>query len=237
MNELEDLPYFPSFLRDFQTEFIGFVVRRFHVYRSFINYLRSLSMPKQTMVDLCSGSGEAAIYVFKNSNCFSDLILSDKFPNRSPGENKFPYLSGSRDVLEMEFHPGVCYTMFNAFHHFKDEDKLKIAKKIIASGSKSFFVEILEPNIICSLKVLFISTIGNLLLAPFVRPFSLARIFFTYIIPINILTITYDGLVSVFRSGTLSNYRKLFVDCGDSLRVLKLKKDLAALTIIQIDPI
>jgi hypothetical protein len=234
MNELEDLPYFPSFLRDFQTEFIGFVVSRLDVYRSFINYLRSLSAPKLTMVDLCSGSGDTAMYVFKESNCFHDLVLSDKFPNRSFRSDKISYLSGSRDVLAMEFDPGVCYTMFNAFHHFKDEDKLKIAKKIVASKSKSFFVEILEPNIICFLKVLFITTAGNLLFTPFVRPFSPSRIFFTYIIPINMLSITYDGIISVFKSGTLNKYRKLFSGYENSIKVFKLEKGIAPLTVIQI---
>ncbi len=236
MNELEDLPYFPSLLRNFQTEFIGFVVVRFNVYRAFIKYIRSLSPPLQPMIDLCSGSGEPAIHIFKKSNCFSHLILSDKFPNRLFNADKISYVPNSMDVLEMEFHSGVCYTMFNAFHHFNDEDKLKIAQKIIASGSQSFFVEILEPNIVCLLKVLFITTVGNLLLTPFIRPFSFTRIFFTYIIPVNIFTITYDGIVSVFKSRTIKQYRKLFVGYEDSIKVFKLEKDFSTLIVIQIHP-
>ena len=236
MKELEDLPYFPSLLRNFQTEFIGFVVVRFKVYQAFIKYIQSLSNPLQPMTDLCSGSGEAANHIFKESNCFSRLILSDKFPNRLFNADKISYLPISMDVLEMEFQSGVCYTMFNAFHHFNDEDKLKIAKKILAAGSKCFFVEILEPNIICLLKVLFITTVGNLLLTPFVRPFSFSRIFLTYIIPINIITIAYDGIISVFKSLTLSQYQKLFVDHGDLVKIFKLKKDFSKLIVIQIQP-
>ena len=236
MNELEDLPYFPSLLRNFQTEFIGFVVTRFNVYGAFIKYIQSLSIPLQQMIDLCSGSGEPAKHIFKESNCFSHLILSDKFPNRLLNTDKISYLPNSVDVLEMEFQSGVCYTMFNAFHHFNDEDKLKIAKNILASGSPSFFVEILEPNIVCLLKVLFITTIGNLLLTPLVRPFSFTRILFTYIIPVNIITITYDGIVSVFKSRSINQYQKLFVGHEDSIEIFKLKKDLSRLIIIQIHP-
>ena len=237
MKELEDFPHFPALLRNFQTEFIGFVVVRFNVYRAFIKYINSLSLPRQPMTDLCSGSGETAIHIFKESNCCSHLILTDKFPNKIPvSDDKISYLPQSVDVLEMEFQPGACYTIFNAFHHFKAEDKLKIARKILASRSRSFFVEILEPSIVCLLKVLFIATIGNLLLTPFIHPFSFKRLFFTYIIPVNIVTITYDGIVSVFKSCTVKGYRKLFESYGDSIKVFKLRKGLSPLIVIQIQP-
>ncbi|MSQ79322.1 MAG: hypothetical protein EXR21_06565 [Flavobacteriaceae bacterium] len=81
MKELEDYHWFPSVLRNFQTEFIGFVVSRFHVYDAFVLYLQTLSLPVQPMMDLGSGSGEPAISIFKKSNCFSRLTLSDKYPN------------------------------------------------------------------------------------------------------------------------------------------------------------
>lgn len=237
MKELEDSPHFPAWLRNFQTEFIGFVVVRFNIYRAFIKYINSLSLPWQPMADICSGSGATAIRIFKKSNCFCNLVLSDKYPNKiHVNDDKISYLPNSADVLEMEFHPNVCYTMFNSFHHFTDEDKLKIAQKILTSGSHSFFVEILEPNIICFFKVLFITTVGNLLLTPFIQPFSFKRLFFTYIIPVNIATITYDGIVSVFKSRTVKEYRKLFIGFEDSVKIFNLKKKFSSLIVIQIEP-
>lgn len=237
MKELEDFSNFPPWLRNFQTEFIGFVVVRFNIYKAFIKYIHSLSLPQQPMTDLCSGSGQPAIYIFEQSKCFSQLILTDKFPNQLQLSNpNISYLPQSVDVHEMEFQPGTCYTMFNAFHHFSNEDKLKITKKIIAAGSRGFFVEILEPTIVCLLKVLFAVTIGNLLLTPFIKPFSLKRLFFTYIIPINILTITYDGIVSVFKSGSVLHYQKLFNSFGDSIKVMKLQEGISSLIVIQIEP-
>jgi len=236
MKELEDLPYFPSWLRNFQTEFIGYVVMRFQVYRPFIKYIRSLSLPPQPMIDLCSGSGQPAIHIFKESPCFDHLTLSDKFPNTVFQADNITYLPHSMDVIEMEFQSGACYTMFNALHHFKDEDKLKIAQKMVASGSSCFFVEILEPHLLCCIKVLLMTTIGNLLLTPFIKPFSFARLLFTYIIPINILTITYDGVVSVFKSGSVNQYKKLFSSFGHSIQVFKLGKAAIPLVVIQILP-
>ena len=237
MKELEDSPHFPAWLRNFQTEFIGFVVSRFDIYIAFIKYINSLLLSKRPMRDLCSGSGEPAISIFKKCNCFSELVLSDKFPNKITGLNdKITYLPQGVDVLELEFQPDAYYTMFNAFHHFSYEEKLKIVQKIHSSGSRSFFVEILEPSLFCLVKVILMGTIGNLLLTPFVKPFSWKRLFFTYIIPINIITITYDGIVSVFKSKNLKAYQKLFSAYGDSVKVFKLSNNLASLIVIEIDP-
>ncbi len=188
------------------------------------------------MKDLCSGSGEPAINFFRKSNGFSSLGLTDKFPNRlGINDTRISYLMKRSDVLEMEFKPGTCYTMFNAFHHFNDDDKIKIANKIQTSGSNGFIVEILDPGIICFLRVLFITTIGSLFLTPFVRPFSLKRLFFTYIIPINIFTITYDGIISVFKSRSVKQYKKLFANHNDSISILRLKSILNPLIVIQIN--
>jgi hypothetical protein len=237
MKELEDSPYFPPLLRNFQTEFIGFVVSRFNAYSAFVKYINLYSLPEQAMIDLCSGSGEPAISIFQESNIFTNLVLSDKFPLKPfVNSNKIYYVPDSVDVLEIEFKSDVCYTMFNAFHHFKDEDKVKIVQQIIASGSRSYFVEILEPKFICFLKVLFITTIGNLLFTPFIQPFSFKRLLFTYILPINIITILYDGLVSVLKSRNVKQYRKLFAGFENSVKIFKLKNKFNSLIVIGVEP-
>jgi hypothetical protein len=127
--------------------------------------------------------------------------------------------------------------MFNAFHHFRDEEKLQIIQKIQFSGSEAFFVEILEPNLICLVKVFFTSTIGNLVLTPFIRPFSFRRLLLTYVLPVNLLTITLDGVVSVLKSRSVSQYKKLFAPLGHSVKIYRLKNNLSALIVLQIDRI
>ena len=237
MKELEDYRWFPSVLRNFQTEFIGFVVARFNVYDVFIHHLNSLHLPVQSMTDLCSGSGEPAFSIFRKSNCFSRLLLSDKFPNALKlKENTISYEIQSSDVLAMEFHHGTYYTMFNAFHHFSDEEKIAIVQKIRDSGSAAFIVEVLEPTIFCLLKILFTTTIGNLLLTPFVRPFSIKRLLFTYLLPVNILTITFDGVVSVLKSRSVQQYQRLFATMENAPNTYRLRNGLVTHIIIQIEP-
>ncbi len=237
MKELEDYRWFPAVLRNFQTEFIGFVVTTFNVYGVFIQHLKTLSLSERSMTDLCSGSGEPAISIFRKSNCFSHLSLSDKYPNEMKlNVGDISYDRISRDVLEMEFKPGTYYTMFNAFHHFTDEEKLKIVQKIQTSGSAAFIVEILEPTVFCLLKIFFTTTIGTLLLTPFIQPFSLRRLFFTYIIPINLITISFDGIVSVLKSRSVKQYQNIFANNGNAIKIFRLKSRLHTLIVIQIEP-
>lgn len=235
MKELEDYKWFPAWLRNFQTEFIGFVVARFNVYDTFINYLKSSNLVKQPMTDLCSGSGEPAISIFKKSNCFSNLLLTDKYPRALETKNaNIYYQKSEKDVLEMEFNRGTYYTMFNSFHHFKDHEKRTIVKQIQKAGSNASFVEILEPTFPCLLKILCITVIGSLLVTPFIVPFSLKRLLFTYILPLNVLTITIDGIISVFKSRSEAYYRKLFADDKNSVKVFRIKSNLSPLIVIQI---
>lgn len=237
MKELEDHRWFPPALRNFQTEFIGFVVTQLNVYDVFIQHIKTLNLSATSMTDLCSGSGEPAISIFRKSNCFSCLSLSDKYPGAlNIHDDKIFYEKQSTDVLEMEFKTGTCYTMFNAFHHFKDEDKLKIVQKIQRSGSPAFIVEILEPRVFCLLKVFFTTTVGCLLVTPFMLPFSLRRLFFTYLLPVNILTITFDGIVSVLKSRSVKKYQNLFDKNENALKIFRLKNGLSTLIVLQIDP-
>ena len=234
MKELEDHNWFSPRLRNFQTEFIGFAVVKCRVYDRFIERIKKLSLPSRPMIDLCSGSGEPAITIFEKSNCFSRLILTDKFPGKNPlQEDRIRYERSSADVLQMEFKSGNYYTMFNALHHFSDGDKTMLTQKIRSANAGAFFVEILEPHFYCFLKILLGCTIGSLLFTPFIRPFSFTRLFFTYIIPLNILTITFDGIVSVFKSRSVNYYKTLFSNTG-SIEVFRIKSKLLPLIVIQI---
>lgn len=237
MKELEDYSWFPSVLRNFQTDFIGFVVAKLNVYDVLVDYLKTLSLPVYPMYDLCSGSGEPAISIFKKSNCFSQLLLSDKYPRPflSADANIY-YQPQSTDVLNLEFKNNTYYTLFNSLHHFTDIEKLKLTETIIENGATAFMVEILEPTFTCLVKVFFMTTLGSILFTPFIHPFSFKRLFFTYVFPINILTITIDGILSVLKSRSVKQYQKLFAQHHPSIQILRFPNGLSPLILIQIQP-
>jgi hypothetical protein len=234
MKELEDYNWFPPLLRNFQTDYIGFVVANFNIYSTFINYLNMQVDRKTVMFDLCSGSGEPAVTIFTESKNYTTLRLSDKYPNLnfSKQANIF-YIDESIDVLNFKFEEGVTYTMYNAFHHFSDADKKNIIQKCNAANANMYIVEILEPTFLFLVKVLMLTTIGVLLFSPFIKPFSWQRLFFTYIIPINIITISFDGIISVLKSRSFNAYKKLYSGVNN-INVLNLKKGISSLLVIEL---
>jgi hypothetical protein len=116
------------------------------------------------------------------------------------------------DALAPEDLPDGPVTFFNAFHHFTAEQQLAIVRTLAGRGV--FVFEVLQPNAFVFLKILFTTTIGQLLLTPFVRPFRWSRLFFTYVLPINLVTVPWDGLVSVLRVDTAATLKERFLEAA-----------------------
>lgn len=243
LKELEDYNWFPRIFRRFQGDFIGSIASWFHLYRPLLPVLKDM-MDNNKIVrvqDLCSGSGLPALYMQSSISGMDCMVLSDKFPPaRFADTAGLTYLQETTDVLLLQPHSGVCYTMFNSFHHFSDEEQECIIGKMAASGSSFLFAEILEPGLLPLFKVILTTTLGQLLLMPFVRPFSLLRLCFTYIIPVNLCTILYDGILSVIRSKRVSQYRLLLkgtANPGYSVIISKLKNQSGSMVYLQGRPV
>ena len=210
--ELEDTSWFPNILRDQQLGYIGWLVQFIDLYRPIRKLLATwiTASRSSTVFDLCSGSGEPMVSISKSFSSGTDISLSDKFPPEDISRfRSMNYIHLSVDVLSLEVEPNRYYTMFNAFHHFDDSEQTDIVDRLSRAHAPFCFVEILQPSFFTLIKVIFINTIGQLILAPFVRPFSWKRLLLTYIIPINLITTTYDGIISVLKSKNKSQYQTL----------------------------
>ena len=213
IKELEDYSWFPETFRRFQAEFIGSFVQWFNIYRPLLPEISQMLKSSRTgsVQDLCSGSGLPAIYIQRQLNEKYQLSLSDKYPPVSfKNQATLNYLAQSTDLLVFEPTSDSLYTMFNSFHHFSPIEQQVIIRKMVMAKSSFIIAEILEPGIFNGLKIFFTTTILQLMLTPFVQPFSLQRLLFTYLIPVNLITVTYDGIISVVKSATLQQYRKRF---------------------------
>lgn len=208
-------------MRRMQLEYIGWLVGFLRVYQPILPAMERLAQGKRQIHDLCSGSGRPAIYLSAHLN--HHWVLSDLYPQQV---NDLPltmtYLSEPSDVKALVAEKDTLYTMFNAFHHFSPEEQVKILSNL----SQSHFVvaEILKPSIFDFIKILLTTTLFQLISAPFQKPFSLKRLLFTWLIPLNLITVTWDGLVSVLRSIPEQRYRywvKLFGEQGITLHFEK----------------
>lgn len=213
LKELEDYDWFPAQLRRWQMEYIGNVVTWFQLYKPLKPVLLHMISENKIDVlqDICSGSGIPAINMHDLLGGSFKTILSDKYPDRSfKVSGNVCYLEKKEDVLLLKPSPGICYTMYNGFHHFSSVDQINLVKKMVSYKNLFLFAEIVQPGFFTLIKVIFTTTLMQLFTAPFIKPFSMKRMFFTYILPVNLFTILIDGIISVLRSKSAGRYRELF---------------------------
>jgi hypothetical protein len=200
--ELEDLPGFPAGLRRMQVEFIGWLVERFAVYHPVVTLIAA-SLEKthaDRLTDLGSGQGGPIRYLARQpALSHVHFTLSDRYPalmDDLPANVRWH--PSSVDALAPVLPGSGPLSLFNTFHHFTPDQQQKIVRQQVQRGL--LVHEVLQPSVFVFLKIMLTTTLGQLLLAPFVRPFRWERMLFTYLVPVNLVTIPWDGLVSVFRS-------------------------------------
>lgn len=211
LKELEDFDWFPGFLREMQLEYIGWLSIQIPIYKPIIPFMKSTFQSTDfPFFDLCSGSGWPGKSILNEMLPKEKILLSDKYPPKKfQNTDKVQFINYPFDVLKMKFESANFYTMFNSFHHFSDDEKKEIITKLKIQKCNFCFVEILSPTIKCVIQVIFASTLLQVLLCPFVKPFSMARIFYTLLLPVNVLTVLIDGVISVFKSRSLGQYQSL----------------------------
>ncbi len=199
--ELEDLSAFPSRLRRQQVEFIGWMVDRFGVYAPVVPLLQRTLAANDTahVTDLGSGSGGPIQYLAQQHDLsHAHFLLTDRFPSSSPsGGPRIHWHPKPVDALAPDAPGRGIITLFNVLHHFTPGQQRQLLEM---HGRRGMFIcEVLQPDVLTFVKILVATTVGQLLLAPWVRPFRWDRLLFTYVIPVNLITIPWDGLVSVLR--------------------------------------
>lgn len=191
--EFEDQPWFPEHWRRWQMDYIRFAV---HLLRPYRKLRAPFGNPREGLVwvDLASGTGGPARLLLKKWNAQGvpsiELNLTDRFPTNET--------ISAIDVLEDELPRANGYTMFNAFHHFDGDQQQRILKKM-SRAEWAIIAEPLNRSAFTLLGVFLLTGPFHFLLAPLVRPFSWARLFWTYLIPVVPFVTCWDGLVSVCR--------------------------------------
>lgn len=217
--EFEDQKWFPKFLRNYGTDFLQFLSNKTKLWKPIVPVLeRGLKAAgSNRIVDLGSGGGGGLLWL--NSELLKHqpdlkVILTDYYPNLSAFEytkkqaSNFEFVEEPVDARQVPQDLRGFRTQFLSLHHFRPKDASRILQNAVNSGSVIGIFEAQERSVPSIVAMMF-SPISVLLTAPFIRPFKVGRLVFTYLIPIVPLFVLWDGLVSSLRTYSVNEMKTL----------------------------
>jgi hypothetical protein len=161
------------------------------------------------IVDVCSGAGGALPSMMdglaRRIGKPLTATLTDLYPNvsafRRIEAQSYGAVRGHRrsvSAFDVPAELGSFETVSAAFHHFMPED----AKRILADvAAKRRTVVVIEPFRRADLRlVAFGAFVRGIIHTPFVGPMTLARVLWTYPLPISATVFAWDGAVSCLRA-------------------------------------
>lgn len=236
--EFEDLPFFPRIIREFMTDYLAGLFRLLPLYDRAVPIIAEhLKQAKsREILDLCSGSGgpwpRLLPRVVANAGDIA-ICFSDRYPPRGgcpPLEEGRSVAYFPRPVDARALPPEVrgLRVLFTALHHFSPVEVRSMLTQAAEAQVPLLAFELTERSLKTLLAVL-LTPLLVWVITPFLRPFSLERLIWTYAIPLVPLMALLDGLLSIFRAYSCSEFLKLareannydaHISCGKVASVL-----------------
>lgn len=217
--EFEDLSWFPEFLRNYGTDFLQYLSNKSKIYKGAIPIIEQTLKETKTnqIIDLGSGGGGGLLWLISElKKNFPDIkiLLTDYYPNipafektKNQAEN-FEFLTDAIDARRVPEALKGLRTQFLSFHHFKPDDALKILQNAVDSKSPIAIFEAQERSL-QSILAMLLSPLSVLFTTPFIKPFKIGRLFFTYLIPIVPIFVLWDGVISSLRTYSVDEMNHL----------------------------
>lgn len=171
----------------------------------------------ETIIDLGSGGGGGLIglnHQLKKLIPNLKIVMTDFYPNIDAFEHtkkqsdNFEYEKNSIDARKVPAQLRGLRTQFLSFHHFEPNDATLILQNAVDAKSAIAIFEAQERSF-PSIAAMIFSPITVLLTTPFIRPFKIGRIVFTYLIPIVPIFVLWDGVVSSLRTYSVKEMKQL----------------------------
>jgi hypothetical protein len=210
--EFHDQPWFPKTIRDGVTDALQFILSLGGVYRSIAPRLSEAIEVcwAERVVDLCSGGGGPWMWLRRSVSVANGrpvmVYLTDKYPNISAFDSaeektggQIAFYSQSVDASNLPAELWGFRTLFTSFHHFAPDEAVAILQNAVDSGQGIGIFEAPRRHPLTILATVLM-LLGGFLTAPFIRPFSILRLFWTYVIPVIPLVLLFDGVVSCLRA-------------------------------------
>ncbi|UYZ59138.1 class I SAM-dependent methyltransferase [Hymenobacter latericus] len=213
--EFEDQPWFPAVVRAGMMDYLRFMITHLHTYRPIAPLLAEglRRTNQQHVLELCAGAGggtEDVLQALRAENLPDVRItLTDLYPQPAAWQHigeqtggAIGYEPAPTNALRVPPQLAGFRAVFSAFHHFspamgqgllRDAVRAQTGIGVFEGAGKHWW------EILLALTVL---PVAQLLITPFIRPFSASRLLFTYLIPLIPLCTIWDGVVSILRMYT-----------------------------------
>lgn len=217
--EFEDLSWFPSSLRNYGTDFLQFLSNQTKMYKPVVPViLKGLDAAKcNQIIDLGSGGGGGLLWLnqaLKEERPDLKITLTDYYPNLNAFKrtralaSNFDFITASIDARNVPQELKGLRTQFLSLHHFKPKDAQLILQNTVDHQRPIAIFEGQERSFPSILAMIF-SPVSVLFTTPFIRPFSIGRVLFTYLIPIVPIFVMWDGIVSSLRTYSIEEMNDL----------------------------
>ena len=179
---------------------------------------------ERRVIDVCSGAGGPLRELARELTAIGETgvrcTLTDKFPNldalgtlASESGGAVDFISESVDATDVPADLHGVRTQFASFHHFAPDAARSILADCVRKRQAVGIFEYTSRDPLTMLSIVLIP-FGQLFFAPFQRPFSLARLLLTYLLPAIPFVLVFDGLMSCFRSYDPDELRELTAGLG-----------------------
>jgi len=147
------------------------------------------------------------------------IKLTDRYPHpeaiqrwAAVSDRPIEYLAEPVDAMKVPPNLRGMRTLFEGFHHFRPEQAQAVLRHAVEQRvAIGVFEASLKPPLgpFVLLLAPLMTLLAYFLMTPFIKPRTLARFFWTYVIPIAPLTTSWDGVVSLLRVYSSQELREL----------------------------
>jgi hypothetical protein len=219
--EIHEQSWCPAAVREGATDCLNAIANWGRQYEHVIPKLRYALQQTQArrVIDLCSGSGGPWLQLYsqfdRNGVQPLEIVLTDLYPNlpamraaAKQSHDQIRFVATPVDATQLSDKLDGFRTLFTSFHHFPP----KVARSILQDAvNRQQGIAVLEQTSRQSVALLVMLALPvlALLIAPFIRPLRLSRLFWTYLLPAIPLVLCIDGIVSCLRTYSATEMAEL----------------------------
>jgi hypothetical protein len=211
--EFEDQPWFPDIIRAGMMDYLRFMTTNLGIYQPLVPVLQEALMKtgQLHLLELGAGAGGGTDGVARALGQLPGLAelrvtLTDLYPQpaawqgiKESSGGQIGYETAPVDATAVPAHLTGFRTIFSAFHHFTPAAAEAILADAVRQGAGIGVFEGAGKHWHEILLAWTILPVMQVLATPFMPPFRLSRLFFTFIIPLIPLCTIWDGTVSILR--------------------------------------